>query len=329
MFGRKCTLCGGNLDIRNICKECGLDNNKSEKNYRVNQSGCDGEPLTHIHEEEGSRQKRAYQMAGPERKSGRASAVAKVIVILSVIMTIGGIVLNVIEDYGTEINQWVNGEIEDAGSEDYKYDPYQYVENELSETGDFAEYELSSGQYIVGFHIPEGKYSALTLSGFDSIKVNDDENGIYLYEYGESQDSNLDDLRLFEGAVVTIKCEETVKITSDNAQTVQMEEGMENPVTEAVEIAGNKMMTAGKDFEAGIYDVMLIEGEGYVDFRISDENGEEMENESMYFGEKNSDGTSFTYMRLPEKSTVTCSQEMKIKITPSEKICNAFLTETD
>ena len=51
MFGRRCTLCGGKLDSHNICTECGLDNNKSEKNYRINQSNCDDLPLTHVHRE--------------------------------------------------------------------------------------------------------------------------------------------------------------------------------------------------------------------------------------------------------------------------------------
>ena len=31
--------------------ECGLDNSKSDKNYRINRSDCDGMPLTHVHEE--------------------------------------------------------------------------------------------------------------------------------------------------------------------------------------------------------------------------------------------------------------------------------------
>ena len=51
MFGKRCTLCGGKLDSHGVCKECGLDNNKNDKNYRVNQSSCDSQPLTHVHEE--------------------------------------------------------------------------------------------------------------------------------------------------------------------------------------------------------------------------------------------------------------------------------------
>ena len=40
-FRERCSLCGGKLDSNNICTECGLDNNKSEKHYHVNQSSCD------------------------------------------------------------------------------------------------------------------------------------------------------------------------------------------------------------------------------------------------------------------------------------------------
>ena len=51
MFGRRCSLCNGKLDSKNVCKECGLDNTKSEKYYKINQSSCDDMPLTHVHEE--------------------------------------------------------------------------------------------------------------------------------------------------------------------------------------------------------------------------------------------------------------------------------------
>ena len=49
MFGERCTLCGGKLDSRKVCTECGLNNSKSEKNYKVNSSSCDGMPMTHVH----------------------------------------------------------------------------------------------------------------------------------------------------------------------------------------------------------------------------------------------------------------------------------------
>ena len=51
MFGARCSLCNGKLDSKNVCKECGLDNTKSDKYYKINQSSCDDMPLTHVHEE--------------------------------------------------------------------------------------------------------------------------------------------------------------------------------------------------------------------------------------------------------------------------------------
>ena len=52
MFGKRCSLCGGKLNSDMICTECGLDNTKSDKNYRINQSDCDHMPLTHVHDKD-------------------------------------------------------------------------------------------------------------------------------------------------------------------------------------------------------------------------------------------------------------------------------------
>ena len=40
MFGKRCSLCGGKL-VNNKCTLCGLDNSKSDANYKVNVSRCD------------------------------------------------------------------------------------------------------------------------------------------------------------------------------------------------------------------------------------------------------------------------------------------------
>lgn len=50
MRRRRCSLCGGKL-VNNKCVECGLDNSKSDTSYRVNESKCTHEPLTHVHHE--------------------------------------------------------------------------------------------------------------------------------------------------------------------------------------------------------------------------------------------------------------------------------------
>ena len=53
LFEKRCSLCGGRLDSNKRCIECGLDNTKNDSMYRgmTNRNNCDGEPLTHVHEE--------------------------------------------------------------------------------------------------------------------------------------------------------------------------------------------------------------------------------------------------------------------------------------
>lgn len=97
MFGRKCTLCGGKLDSRGICTECGLNNNKSEKNYHVNQSSCDNLPMTHVHEDE---KKPSYvkkntqnrQAQKPQKKSRRPRIIAFAMLIIIAGMIIFSVV---------------------------------------------------------------------------------------------------------------------------------------------------------------------------------------------------------------------------------------------
>lgn len=57
MKKRRCSLCGGKL-VNNKCVECGLDNSKSDVCYQKNESRCNYEPLTHVHEKR--EEKRSY-----------------------------------------------------------------------------------------------------------------------------------------------------------------------------------------------------------------------------------------------------------------------------
>ncbi len=53
-LGRRCSLCGGRLDSKLRCLECGLDNTKNDSMYHemINRNNCENEPLTHVHHEE-------------------------------------------------------------------------------------------------------------------------------------------------------------------------------------------------------------------------------------------------------------------------------------
>ena len=50
---KRCSLCGGRLDLNKRCTFCGLDNTQNDEQYKhlLNQSNCKHEPLTHVHTE--------------------------------------------------------------------------------------------------------------------------------------------------------------------------------------------------------------------------------------------------------------------------------------
>ena len=73
---------------------------------------------------------------------------------------------------------------------------------------------------MVGVHIPEGNYQADVSYDYDTVQVDDGDSGLYLYEYaGRTDGDYLDDLRLYNGAIVHISSQTTITLYSDNAQT--------------------------------------------------------------------------------------------------------------
>lgn len=337
MFGRRCTLCGGKLDSHNICTECGLDNNKSEKNYRINQSSCDDLPLTHVHtetyqeprreeprrtapkssaaKERQPRPQRQQIYTGQKKRSGCMTCVV-VLIVAVVILVLVGLLAGRVFESGTEY-----------GSYSVESDPYAYVEEELPETGESVEFQLTSGRYIVGLHIPSGKYAADPKGEYDSIQVRDSDQGIYLYEYrGDtaSEESFLNDLRLYPGAVVTISARTPVPFTSDNAQTEELKAGMDNPLTQTVEVGEDQMLEAGLDFEPGTYDIQVTSGSGSVNIAVPDETGETGETWGETYlsmgGDYGSDGTLYQNYIFPEGSTIHCDEGIRVTLTPSKMI---------
>ncbi|MCQ2508665.1 MAG: hypothetical protein MJ097_07765 [Dorea sp.] len=74
----RCSLCDGRLDSKGRCTFCGLDNTKSDRYYKLNQSDCDDVALTHIHTADGSvkNAKSSARQAGSARQSASARQVS-------------------------------------------------------------------------------------------------------------------------------------------------------------------------------------------------------------------------------------------------------------
>ena len=366
MFGKRCSLCGGKLNSSGICTECGLDNSKSDKNYRINRSDCDGMPLTHVHEEkekhrpdrkadhreinhkETNHKKRDYgkqgyrmnesDMTGKKRRkhvqtpdiTNRRRPLKIVILAIIVIAVLGNLYEEHKYDIEYAIGDAVQGVFQDTGdqktndTDETDYDHYQYVTREIPKEGESADYELSSGNYVAGVEIPEGIYTVTPKDDYDTVQIDDPENSIYLYEYTEGKKDKIEDIRLYKGAHLTLNCRTTVKLHTDNAQDVEAMEtaGQSNPLTESVDIKGQKTLTAGRDLEPGIYDLSRVSGAGNVDVIIYSDEQEEINSWSQGLSEDGIDGETFHYLVIPENATMEVSEDLKIRLTPSEQIAS-------
>lgn len=366
MFGKRCSLCGGKLNSRGICTECGLDNSKSDKNYRINRSDCDGMPLTHVHEEkekhrpdrkadhreinhkETNHEKRDYgkqgyrmnesDMTGKKRRkhvqtpdiTNRRRPLKIVILAIIVIVVLGNLYEEHKYDIEYAVGDAVQGVFQDTGdqktndTDETDYDHYQYVTREIPKEGESADYELASGNYVVGVEIPEGIYTVTPQDDYDTVQIDDPENSIYLYEYTEGKKDKIKDIRLYKGAHLTLNCRTTVKLHTDNAQDVEAMEkaGQSNPLTESVDIKGQKTLTAGRNLEPGIYDLSRVSGAGNVDVIIYSDEQEEINSWSQCLSEDGIDGETFHYLVIPENATMEVSEDLKIRLTPSEQIAS-------
>ena len=366
MFGKRCSLCGGKLNSSGICTECGLDNSKSDKNYRINRSDCDGMPLTHVHEEkekhrpdrkadhreinhkETNHKKRDYgkqgyrmnesDMTGKKRRkhvqtpdiTNRRRPLKIVILAIIVIAVLGNLYEEHKYDIEYAVGDAVQGVFQDTGdqktndTDETDYDHYQYVTREIPKEGESADYELTSGNYVAGLEIPEGIYTVTPQDDYDTVQIDDPENSIYLYEYTEGKKDKIKDIRLYKGAHLTLNCRTTVKLHTDNAQDVEAMEtaGQSNPLTESVDIKGQKTLTAGRDLEPGIYDLSRVSGAGNVDVIIYSDEQEEINSWSQCLSEDGIDGETFHYLVIPENATMEVSEDLKIRLTPSEQIAS-------
>jgi hypothetical protein len=142
----------------------------------------------------------------------------------------------------------------------------------LSETGDDFTTLLDGGKYVVGVHLPEGLYKVTLVEGEGSLKVEDGTNNISVYEWfeldeeGEEEElyshiTELDDVRLFNGAHIDVYTDVVLSFETHNGQTAQMF-AMENPLKDVFNIPKGTTLVCGVDFEPGVYDIQGFSDNG-------------------------------------------------------------------
>ena len=355
----ECYLCGGKLHD-GYCPDCGLDNTKIRKrHYHLNESyavesmngdenlsseKCDfkagqdsqekGSAETEKRDSPEKKKDRAkqvniqpvktysYQFRNTGRNPGPKASWSKMAVIFAVVAA--GIVvgIGIIGNY--IFKQDINfGGLIESRTEVVNVGPYEYVERELSETGEHYETELGQGEYLVGVHLPEGRYTAELLEGRGGLSLEDMENGIYIWqsfgtdaEYDEIQ--ILEDVRLYTGAHVTIKDPVLLKLTTENGQTDDLDK-TENPLTESVKLEKDESLEVGEEIVPGVYDLHAESGWSVLRCRILDDAYEDGYYEISYWlsGEEMDDIYKNIYLK---EDTVVTAEESTLELTPSPMI---------
>lgn len=260
-----------------------------------------------------------YTVSNKTKSKGKTKTVFGVtIIILVTIAKIAGTVFDEVRDNSYE--ETYSWHEEDYNVEIEETDPYEYVTRELSETGELYEVILTAGLYKAGVHIPEGNYSITLESGEGSLVLNDEENSIYQsYYFGETDEfeenvEQVEDFRVYNGAIIEVVDQAVLHFKSENAQTVA---SIPNPMTESATLSDG--FTVGEDIPAGVYDVKCLEGSGIFDYEIDHGDGY-TSYEGKLIGFENSSFTGeLKNIVLPEGTKVEIL-DMTVMLTPSEVI---------
>ena len=251
----------------------------------------------------------------------------KVVTAVSVI-GVAAIVAGFIAEYVPHNPTYTNDIYQSETFSQYDYenediDPYELVERELSETGEYYETELEKGEYLIGVHLPEGVYTAKLSEGSGSFNLDDFENGIYLWQaFGTEEEYDevemLEDIRLYTGARITVDDGVVLQMVTKNAQTEQMET-MANPLTETVSLKKDETLTVGEDFLAGVYDISDAAGWAVLRCKVPDEDYEDGFYEKSYWLSEDERDNIYRNIYLAEGMEIT-AEESGLLLTPSETI---------
>lgn len=268
-----------------------------------------------------------YQSTATSTRSGRKKKhslfgiVILIFILFSVVSSIFDAIRTNYEEWDSKQDSyWESGDSETEA----EYDPYGYAERELSEDGETYDIDLSAGVYKGGVHIPEGRYTVECFSedgnaasSYMELSLNDDENSIYIHEYFEEGETiQIEDLRVYEEAILEVEGRGILKFHSENAQVGDMQ-FLSNPNTKSYEV--KESFVVGKDVEPGVYDVICKSGSGIFDYSVEHEDGYEIYCGKLIGDDNSSFAGEIKNIVLPKGVTVDITG-MTVELIPSESI---------
>lgn len=268
------------------------------------------------------------QSAPVNKQSGQKKTAGSLLMIGLVILFILFSFLNesgVLEDSSVEVENYGSYDTEEAVEvQELPMDIYENMVRELSEEGEIFEISLTSGQYTVGCQLPEGQYTVTAGEDAENVWFSVEDvmencfyNSWWLSDYQTDEGAyEIEDVRLYQGAVLTINGAGTLVFETENGQTEQMKTPKKNPLTQDITVTLDGI-EVGTDIQPGVYDVHALENEGILS--VIDEEGYEQE----YYLDSDEwyDPSGFRNLILLEGDTVSVSEEgFSAVLIPSENI---------
>lgn len=311
---KTCSLCGGKLDANKRCTFCGLDNTKNDDMYKhlINNNDCGKGPLTHVHTEPSNRRATTTKQAKTSKKSGLATVIG----IIAVIVTLGSSIFEFVENLVVDDYDYSYSE------EEVAYAPYESVTRDLPESGITYSVTLEPGMYHVGTHIPEGTYTAEVVQGsYGMIEIQDSENGIYLYENIGFDDEQMivEDLRLYQNGFFMVSTGVVIEITAENVQSTELVT-TQNTLTTSYVVSDE--VVAGEDFPAGVYNIVYSAEHGADDYGNVNYSVpmEDYDYEFSVFFDWSVGPETYHNVVLPKGTTITLEDLEEVTLIPCEEI---------
>ena len=351
MKKKRCNLCGGKI-VNERCVSCGMYCRSAQGRYYLNERRPNYEQ-TEDYEKTGNKRTtyksvenrsvgyakrqnvtastvpgRVTGMPEGSRLSGRSKTFGNIVIVIIVLVVAVLKLVDWGESFDEPAENVENYENSDTAAAvevpSESIDIYENMVRDLSEDGENFEISLNAGQYVVGCQLPEGRYTVKAGEDAENLwfSVEDEEenyfyNSWWISDYQMTENGyEIEDVRLYNGAVMTISGAGTILLQTVNGQTDQMKIPQANPLTEQVYVSSD-LLKVGKDLEAGVYDVKALENEGI--FKIRDEEGYEME----YYLDSDQwyDPAEYHNMILLEGDIIYVEpEEFSIVLIPSEEI---------
>lgn len=258
MRDKRCSLCEGRI-VDGRCQECGMTYRQIQGRYYMNENRPAGEQNS---EPETAAHKKSKETKGNSDKIAQR---------IGIIIAAAAIAVSLVGKWKPKEKEYAEKEVavpvEVIPDTQSPENIYAAVSRELSPEGDFFETKLGAGRYTVGQQIPEGTYR-VTGGDWLVFYVDDRKNSIFNNWWtSEYRDENgevlIEDVRLYQGAVLEITGAGELDFYAENARTDDMEEAMDNPLTQEIQLSQD-VLEAGTDFDPGMYDLEMLEGSGNI-----------------------------------------------------------------